>query len=274
MIHHINENMSKTTIDTIHCLLKKNTGVYAYEFLHSVKRIISKADYHYYMGVYYLEYGKIRWLYDHTYIESSVSRRRARKHIKIAAKHRPKDPAIHFALGESYFRENRFDRAIACYQTAYNGDQTNKHIYWCIIETYYLMNQYDEVVKRGRNFIDQIDQQLSDIDFWILVTTMYAACYLNEFSLLDHILSMISLPIDCIQIDLAAISLIELNCICGNYAMAKKLYKRYNSEIRYVSSLCKDWLADDGSITPWNSQENTAVLASFSPKGLVPHFND
>lgn len=75
--------------------------------IRALKGLYPPGGVEYMRGVYCLEFGRTYALGGGKYIETKVSFRRARRHLKRALRANPQDAEILTALGESYSRERR-----------------------------------------------------------------------------------------------------------------------------------------------------------------------
>lgn len=125
---------NEEVIDLIRRLMCTNQPPLTQRLIYALKGLYPSEIVEYLLGVYYLEFAKAYVLGGGRYIETKVSFRRARRHLKRALCANPRDAEILTAIGESYDRERRPLSAFDCFEKALALDPDNARFVWNLME--------------------------------------------------------------------------------------------------------------------------------------------
>ena len=259
-------------IDCAKAMMTKESGVYAYAILQAMKKLSSKGEVNYYLGIYYLEYGRIYWGMRGRYFEGKVSFRRARKCLKTALRHKPQNADILLAIGESYFKERRYGQAQLYFCKAYERGRTNSRFLWCLMEVSYLLKEYEKVSILFEQF-DWDRAHDRTLTFWAGILATYAAAQQkNSRKMQEYLNAVGDVPQGMADYDVAIISMLELYYLTGDIEGMHRIYDSNKSDVKYIDSPCKDMLEATQFVSIRNPAIEQELLASFTPLRLVPHF--
>lgn len=115
---------NEEVIDLIRRLMCTNQPPLTQRLIYALKGLYPPEIVEYLLGVYYLEFAKAYVLGEGRYIETKVSFRRARRHLKRALCANPRDAEILTAMGESYDRERRPLPAFDCFERRWRSIRT------------------------------------------------------------------------------------------------------------------------------------------------------
>ena len=255
-------------------MLRKRSGIHAYTLLRSFKRIYPKNWIYYYLGLYYLEYGKVYCLMNGIYIEGRVSIKRARRCFLKIKKSFQNNSHVLAAIGETYFKEKNYEKALLFYTRAHQSDHANCRYVWCIIESSYQLRRFNEILdvfekEQGLLMMD------SSLWFWANIVAVYSAIQENDFKIANEYLFRISadIPSNIENNDVAIISLIELLCIVGDYSTARELFITYEQDIPYIVTECREQLSSKEHQPHFSKGMIEKLVMKFTPVNLVRHLD-
>ena len=272
--------------EELHLCIKKymrmESGFYAFSLIKALRRFLDHSESNYYMGLYYLEYGRIyQWIHD-WYYEGKVSWRRARYHLRNAFRYQPQNASIIFALGESYFREatlskpgshfrrKKLEKSLELYERAHTVDTKNEKFIWCLMEVEYLLGMYSRIEPLFNSY-GWGEFAGQETTFWARILLMYSYAQQGDRKSLKAMLQTTDIPIEMKEVDVAAICIMELCAIAGDYEEMKRVYTQYQRNLTYVTSPCKAYFENNASLSFPDREIEQAVISSFSPARLVSH---
>lgn len=239
--------------------------------IHALKGLYPLDVVEYLLGVYYLEFGKTYVLGSGKYIETNVSFRRARRHLKRALRAKPQDAEILTSIGESYAKERKSMPAFAYCEKALALDADNARLAWNLMEQSYLLARYETVLLCDAAFHWETCTDHAR-NFWCSVLCVYSAAALGEAKKTCKLASraLESYTAKLPNADLAAACLLDVLFLAGWLDELKVQYTKCAQEAVYISSPLLQVMRKKGEWPP--RQELTSqILAAFTPRNLLPH---
>ena len=262
--------------------MRMESGIYAYSLINALRKFSVSPEPNYYMGLYFLEYGRIyRWVHGR-YYEGKVSFRRARRYLRTAYRYQPQNAEIIFALGESYYRDakvtkpashyrkEKLEKALDFYRRAFTLDVKNGKFIWCVMEVEYLLGMFNQIEALFNSYAweELADQEIA---FWAKILLMYLIARQGDSKRLKEMLRAISIPNEIEDMDVAAICIVQLFAMADDYEEMKRVYTQYKRYLSYIASPCKDYFTDNVSPSFPDKGIKQAIISWFSPVGLVSH---
>lgn len=271
MRKHIYSEQSVEAIDLIKRLMCTDQQPLIERLIHALKGLYPPATVEYLLGVYFLEFGKTYVLGGGKYIETNVSLRRARRHLKRALRAKPQDAEILTAIGESYAKERKTALAFAFCEKALVLEPDNARLAWKLMEQSYLLASFETVLSCDAAFHweDCTDHARY---FWCSVLCAYSAAALKDAirtrELASRALETYTLGLP--QGDLAAACLMDVLFLAGDMDELKGQYAKCAQEAACVSSPLLDAMCEAGE---WPPRQELApqILKAFTPRNLLPH---
>lgn len=237
----------------------------------SLKGMCPPEEIEYLLGVYYLEFGKTYMIGQSKYIETNVSFRRARRHLKRALRLRPQDAEILTSIGESYAKGRWPAIAFKYYEKALALVPNDARLVWNLMEQSYLLSRYALVLSHDAKFHWEtcIDDGRY---FWCGVLCAYSAAALGDTNMVrdlaDRVLKHYTPELP--QCDIAAACMLDILYLSGEMDALKKQYKHWAQQVASISTPLlmfvrkkKEW--------PAEYKLTLQVLSAFTPRNLLPH---
>lgn len=225
----------------------------------------------YLQGVYCLEFGRIYVLGRGKYIETNVSFRRARRHLKRALRAKPQDAEILTALGESFCKERRPAQALKYCDKALALVPDNPRFVWNAMEHSYLLARYESVLSYDDTFHWETCTDRARY-FWCGVLCAYSAATLGDTEKVRKLAFRVlkSYTPELPQCDIAAACLLDVLFFAGWVDELKKQYDQCAQTVSCISSPLL--LSIRNRKEGISRQELTSqILAAFTPQNLLPH---
>lgn len=258
-------------INLIKCLMCTDQQLLIDRLIHALKGVYPADVVEYLLGVYYLEFGRVYVLGGGKYIETEVSFRRARRHLKRALRAKPQDAEILTAIGESYAKERKSILAFTFCERALALDTDNARLAWNLMEQGYLLARYETVLSCDATFhwetcADHVRK------FWCSVLCVFSAAALGDamktYEFATRTLESYTSKL--LQGDLATACLLDVLFLADRMDDLKEQYARCAQEVNCVSTplLCvmrekEEW--------PSRQELTSQILAAFTPRNLIPH---
>lgn len=262
---------NEEVIDLIRRLMCINQPPLTQRLIYALKGLYPPEIVEYLLGVYYLEFAKAYVLGGGRYIETKVSFRRARRHLKRALCANPRDAEILTAIGESYDRERRPLPAFDCFEKALALDPDNARFVWNLMEQSYLLARDETVLSLDAAFRWETCADRARY-FWCGVLCAYSAARLGETEkvrqMADRVLESETSELP--QPDLAAACLLDVLFLAGRIDELKQQHERHAQDAACVSSPLLIRMREKKECPP---PEKLApeIIAAFTPRRLLPH---
>lgn len=259
------------TVDLIKRLMCTNQQPLTERLIHALKGVYPPEVVEYLLGVYYLEFAKTYVLGRGRYIETNVSFRRARRHLKRALRAKPQDAEILTAIGESYAKERRPLQAFACFEKALALVPDNARFVWNLMEQGYLLARDEKVLSCDAAFRWDVCMDRARF-FWCGVLCAYSAARLGSTEKVCEMAERVlrsdisELP----QPDLAAACLLDVLFLAGWTGEMKKQYERLKQGTAHISSPLLTLLHEGKSVSI-SKKLMDQIIASFTPRSLLLH---
>ena len=259
------------TIDLIKRLMCTNQPPLIERLIHALKGLYPPDVVEYLLGVYFLEFGRTYVLGGGRYIETKVSFRRARRHLRRALRVQPQDAEILTAIGESYAKERKPVRAFPFCERALALDADNARLTWNLMEQSYLLARYETVLSCDAAFHWETCADHART-FWCGVLCAYSAAALGDVKKTCELASraMESYTEQLPQGDLAAACLLDVLFLAGRMDELKAQYAKCAQEAVCVSSPLLCVMREKGEWPP-RQELASQILAAFTPRNLLPH---
>lgn len=265
--------VSMGIVNCIKASMQESSGAQAYALLCALKKLSKAGEAYYYLGVYYLEYGKIYWGIHGRYYEGKVSTRRVRRNLRRALKYSPNDADVLLAMGESFQKERRFAQAKLYYDLAHKKNPESARILWCLMEANYLLGNYAEVSALFDGY-DWNGTRNMDLLCWSRILAMYAAAQQGNRQEIGAQLKQIGdISADIVNADVASVCLLELHYLAGDYDGMREVYESHREDMAYVTSPCKNLIEEERLSCAQEVDIEREVRSSFTPLSLVGHFD-
>lgn len=258
-------------LDVIKRLMYTNSQPLPERLIRALKGLYAPEIVEYLLGVYYLEFAKTYVLGRGRYIETNVSLRRARRHLKRALRIDPQDVEILTALGEAYARERRPLPAFAYFEKAWTLVPDNARFVWNLMEQSFLLARDEKVLSCDAAFHWEACMDPARY-FWCGVLCGYSAARLGKTEetreMAERMLQSHTSELP--QPDLAAACLLDVLFLAGWTDEMKKQYEKLEQETAHISSPLLTLLHEGKSVSI-SKKLTDQIIASFTPRSLLPH---
>lgn len=251
-------------------LMNENQPLLTYRMIRALRGIYPASETEYLLGVFFLEFAGILPLSKTRYLETSVSFRRARRHLRRALKARPGEAKIMAVMGESYSREQNWRDALSWFERASAADAKNPRYAWAVLENRYLLGEFDGVLSAYEGF--RWDECGDDAyRFWSGAICVYAAARLNqELSARVDLVQRIdvqALP----QPDLAAMCLMDALYLAGRDAELAETYERCAELVACLDEPVVQGLRSGTLGAADRAETVRRTLEAFTPIRILAH---
>lgn len=270
------DQMDERILTCIQQLMHLESGALAHTILKSLQKLDASGTIDYYLGVYYLEYGKIYPGFHRAYIEGKVSFRRARRCLKRALRKGAIDSGIWVAMGDSYGQSRAFSKALPCYNRARELNPTNVRIVWCQMETNYMLGIYRALPE----LYAQFDWKgCTDVEFvlWGATLTAYAQLQMGQVEearkIVRHLDEMECRTVEMATSDVFATCMLDLYYLIGEEQRMKRFYAAHEATLHHMGSICLEMLRSSTGGLARTAEIERSILTSFTPINLLFHLD-
>lgn len=238
---------------------------------HALKWLYPPDVVEYLLGVYFLEFGKTFALGSGKYIETKVSFRRARRHLKRALRANPQDAEILTAIGESYAKERKSELAFRFCEKALALEPDNARLLWNLMEQSYLLARYETVLSCDAAFHWKVCADREKY-FWCGLLCAYSAAALGNVKETRKFAcrALQSYAEELPQSDLAAACLLDVLFLADCTDELKAQYTKCVQKVACISSPLLHVLREKEEL-PSHQNFASQILAAFTPRKLLPH---